>query len=1345
MSAAALAVGQKIELNDGRTATVRFVGSTHFQTGDWVGIELEDATGKNDGSVKGERYFDCEQGYGMFLRPSGVRQVLEPAKPKTTARPRPSSVVNGVKKQDAAVHRRTSTLGAGTGSPTPGGSKSLAALRSPTKSPTKQLGSNGGSSAGTSRTGTPPAAGARRVGGAAAPPTRSRQSIAPASTSSASAAGRRTSTVPHAPATGAARSSRASILPPASTRAPASRTAPGRAPASRTAPPARAGPESRPSASGKEAEEDDSAQPDVLSPRESNISSAVSQSEAEDAQDGEEDTAPQANFAPPPPPPIPPDPAPRPTTSRRTSSPPASLHSQRTVRSTAQSTRQIEELEAKVRLLERKRAEDRDVKRGLEQAQQERDKYQGIIEKLQKKYQPQQQEIADLKKALGEAESRFQSVEEMQAEHDSIMEMATLDKEMAEETAEQLKLQLEEIRANHEELQLEVELLRDENTEFSKEMSPEERTSAGWLQMEKENERLRNALLRLRDLTQDRELELKEELEGLKGQAKEFETITGQYDETKEKLLTSEATADDLRQQLEAALGAEEMIEELTERNMGQQESINELRATIEDLENLRELNDELEVNHVEAEKQMQEEIDFKDSLLLDRERTAKQQQEALDDADYTINRFRELVGQLQSDLQDMQASKQISDTEAADLSSKSRAMLDLNMKLQSSAAKTQVKTIDLELRKLDAQEASEHLAIVQLFLPEAFHAERDSVLALLRFKRIGFKASLVHSFVKERIASASARGFDDNVFPACNVLDKLTWVSGMADRFVNSICSCSVEEFANYEGALYELEPVERALNGYIDGLRRDELKERDMSQELQRSIAVMSHLASLHVKDDLASHADDLLMRSLYLQSQLESTASALGLTRTLVETKLPKPADDENDEDEDGPSDTSIILNRAEALISHARSAKVMAGKTHRALSDLQARSLTLEATCTDTFVSVETIANQITDFSRHAGDALQTLFGEEGRSEPFTSHEVSSALSRAATSAFSLSNSEAGPFTALAGKLRDLSDVLADLASLPTDLDNTVEFERAPAPWVARAEQLKTTKLTAQDTEAELSRARETLRERDVVVKEKETELEEQSVRIEMLEARMKDASKRSARIAELEKTLHDAKDGEKRAKAELATAKKEAQSAVERARDEMARVAEQRGVKADETLDANAMGTGAQLTLKRQEHQITSLQGAVRYLQSESHRLRNPPPNNTHEATTLSWLHEPLLPPRPTEPASREAKQVLNRLLALGSKEHPQLVDLTSLPENKLAWRPVRESSRWKVQRAREEWEGWRGWRREVVREAVVGARPRVVRKGEVGLGEPKIVHDDEGVDGLSSPASSVSS
>jgi dynactin 1 len=85
MTSSSYSVGQRIELNDGRVATIRFVGPTSFQTGEWIGVEFGEATGKNDGSVKGERYFQCEPGYGMFLKAAGIRQVLEDVRPKTKA------------------------------------------------------------------------------------------------------------------------------------------------------------------------------------------------------------------------------------------------------------------------------------------------------------------------------------------------------------------------------------------------------------------------------------------------------------------------------------------------------------------------------------------------------------------------------------------------------------------------------------------------------------------------------------------------------------------------------------------------------------------------------------------------------------------------------------------------------------------------------------------------------------------------------------------------------------------------------------------------------------------------------------------------------------------------------------------------------------------------------------------------------------------------------------------------------------------------------------------------------------------------------------------------------------
>lgn len=506
--------------------------------------------------------------------------------------------------------------------------------------------------------------------------------------------------------------------------------------------------------------------------------------------------------------------------------------------SSTAASREIEDLKTKLRMMEKKRMEDREKLKALEKIQGDRDKFEGIIQKLQAKYQPQQQDIVDLRKQLKDAEAKAEDVEVLQAEHDSVLEMATLDREMAEETAEALKTELDALRQKHEEIELEVEILREENQELGKEMSPEEKTSQGWIQLERSNERLREALMRLRDVTQQQESESRQQIKELERDLQALGTVKEQFDDKKESLAQAEAAIDDLRQQLDATLGAEEMIEELTEKNLALNEQLDDLRLTIEDLESLKELNDELEINHIETEKQMQEEIDYKESVLVDQTRKSALQDETIEDLEYTIARFRELVTNMQSDLEDMRASQQITETEANDLTSRSRAMLDLNMRLQVSASKAQVKAIDLELRRMEAQESAEHLSIVQLFLPEGFNNIRNSVLALLLFKRIGFKASLMNGFIKERVQNQAPAGHEDSIFACCDVHDKVTWVSTICDRFVSFIQTCSIEAFCRLEGALYDLEPVERAFNGWINGLKRDELKVEQCASELQRYV---------------------------------------------------------------------------------------------------------------------------------------------------------------------------------------------------------------------------------------------------------------------------------------------------------------------------------------------------------------------------------------------------------------------------------------------------------------------------------------------------------------------------
>ncbi|KAE8450851.1 hypothetical protein EG329_005764 [Mollisiaceae sp. DMI_Dod_QoI] len=1274
-----LAVGQTVQLNDGRIAIVRYVGTTDFADGRWVGVELEDDSGKNDGSVKGVAYFDCEMNHGMFLRPQAATVIEQPraaAKPSNgTAKKaaRPSSVGGaGVGRRlssvpDPAAGKRMSMNAA---SPSPATrARPSSMLRSPTKSPTKQL-SAATSGASTPRTGTP---------------SNTRNPSITMSKPRPSVGGNRTSMGPPAKPgltttrpslTGGVGIANRSSVPP-------SRTTSGRmslAPGPRMKPGERVGSIGSQLSSGQvsEGEGQDTGDEDRgASPNKSDPSDTLSPKAVSPVLSRTSAAADRAHASP--------------SSSRST----GSSSAQRATGGSTAASREIEDLKTKLRLMDRKRMEDRDKLKALDKVQAERDKFEGIIQKLQTKYQPQQQEITDLRKQLKEVQTRFEAVENMQAEHDIVVEMATLDREMAEETAEVLKTELEALKQKVEELELEVEVLREENAELGTEMSPEEKTSQGWLQMERNNDRLREALIRLRDMSQQTESELRDEIKSLEEDVRDFGSVKEHYEAVKEKLALSEAAIEDLRQQLDNALGAEDMIEELTERNMSMNEQIEELKATIEDLEALKELNDELEINHVETEKEMQEDIDFKDSIITEQARRAAQQEEVMEDMEYTLSRFRELVTNLQTDLEDIRASHAVTETESEQLSSRSRAMMDLNMKLQVSAAKTQVKTIDLELRRLDAQEASEHLAIVQLFLPEAFHADRDSVLALLRFKRVGFKANLIHGFVKERVNGAPPVGHEDDLFAGCDVLDKLSWVSAMCDRFVNGISHCSTDEFARYEGALYELEPVERALNGWIDGLRRDELKEKQCAGELQRTIALMSHLAEVHIPPGLASYADEVHMRTLVMQSHLESAAAAMSAAKTMVQTIIPS----QGDEDELAQHFT----RKTEAVITNTRSAKVVIGKAVRALEDLKTRSLSLTPDTIQTFEQCETATEELAKFARHIGDDLYVLLHEEGRAEPFTYLEVQSTVHRTTSNLFA--SSESDLFSTYTNKLRTLTASLMDLAALASDLEMTQEFERASAPWVLRSQELKSSKTVPVDAEEEMRRLKDDNHERARLIAMKDQTLEEASVKIELLESRMRDATKKNERISELEKKIEDAKKREAELAESIESQNKEL-TALEADREKWKKVAE----------DAKALGVAAPGSKAGQERavataremeamktEITSLQAAVRFLREDNQRAR------FQEMANLDFL-APLVKPKSKEEQRKdlvlaEGHEVLNELLNLAATAN--VYDLTAMPRNKLAWRPAKTTPQYHVAKQRENYEAWNSWKDSVVKKARV--------------------------------------
>ncbi|KAA8644146.1 putative dynactin [Aspergillus tanneri] len=1287
-----LSTGHVVTLTDGRQATVRFVGTTHFAAGDWVGIELNEPTGKNDGAVQGERYFDCEPGYGMFVRLSAiaavVRQPVREAKPTAKgntnvpppSRGRAQSGVaagsTGIKKPGSVPATNSKRHSTSPASPTPA-SKVTAqrlSLKSPARSPTKQM----------SAASTPLSSHRPSLSGASRP-TVATPKLRPS-------VGAKSSMGPPPPLSAATRTSRPSIS--GSTNKTIRQSA-------QDAPSASIGLAKRtvlrPTAPNKTLEEPESGQ--------------SSNSEAFETDSQEPGNVPENEES-------------TPKASQPTSSSlragvgrqgPSSPSSQRQIQNSAVN-REIEELKTRLRVMEKKRTEDREKLKTLEKLQSERDKFEAIIQKLQAKYQPQQAEISDLRRKLKDSEAKLEEVERLQAEHESIMEMATLDREMAEETSDAFKHDCEVLRMKVEELQLEVEVLREENEELGQVMSPEEKSSQGWLQMEKTNERLREALLRLRDMTQQQEQELREQVKELEQDLEDYASIKSQYESTKEKLLVSENNVEDLKQQLETALGAEEMIEELADKNMRYQEEINELSAAIEDLEALKEINDELEYNHIETEKQLQEEIDYREGLFNEQCRKITQQDEVIDDLEYTLVRFRELVSTLQGDLEDMRASQQISEAEANDFTARSRAMMDLNLKLQASVTKTQTKTIDIELGHMEAEEATQHLSILKLYLPEYFEGERNSILALLRFKRVGFKSSLMINAIREKISEqASITTALEDSFSAYDVLEKLSWIASLCERFVNYITSCSADVFGSIQPTLFEMEPVERTLNFWIEYLKKDELKMKKCGIELQRSIALMSHLAENYLLSSLEVFADELCMRSTLTQSYIDHTAASISRLRTLLLSKISTP--------DGGDEEIGFLSNKMEGFVTHARGLKVAMGKLFPGHSK-----------------KTEEAAKELSELARHLGENIVLLLGDDSRTEPFTLEEASRSMSQISTlyAQPSESGSESNDtMSFIFNRLRSLGGCIEELESISSDLTITTEFEKHSSPWIARAAELKSNKTTSPDADDEIRRLKNEINEASTALGVKDKTIEEQIIKVETVEARMRDATKKASMVKELEAKIEEMRTKELELEGLVKQQRRELQDMETECDDIKARldkVKRASGAAGIATTDGVVVDAGVSLATMRENEalraEVESLQAAVRYLREENRRANILDPYSVQRSAEMySWLDVPLTqtvgsPREKIQQTAAESRDVFTHLLKLTKESNVCDLKFTMSQDstNRTGWRPSKTKLRYQVLQQQENFERWVEWRDDVVTEERERDRQTAARKERLAHG-----------------------
>ncbi|KAK5606714.1 CAP-GLY domain-containing linker protein 1 [Crenichthys baileyi] len=96
-------IGDRVWVNANKPGYVQFLGGTQFAPGQWAGIVLDEPIGKNDGSVAGVRYFQCEDGRGIFTRPSKLSRTALPEKEANGGQASPAQAASATSDAAAAV------------------------------------------------------------------------------------------------------------------------------------------------------------------------------------------------------------------------------------------------------------------------------------------------------------------------------------------------------------------------------------------------------------------------------------------------------------------------------------------------------------------------------------------------------------------------------------------------------------------------------------------------------------------------------------------------------------------------------------------------------------------------------------------------------------------------------------------------------------------------------------------------------------------------------------------------------------------------------------------------------------------------------------------------------------------------------------------------------------------------------------------------------------------------------------------------------------------------------------------------------------------------------------------
>uniref|UniRef100_A0A0A9YQ70 Dynactin subunit 1 n=1 Tax=Lygus hesperus TaxID=30085 RepID=A0A0A9YQ70_LYGHE len=480
----------------------------------------------------------------------------------------------------------------------------------------------------------------------------------------------------------------------------------------------------------------------------------------------------------------------------------------------------------------------------------------------------------ELEKVKREKQEALEAKEEM-ADIADTLEMATLDKEMAEEKAESLQKDLEQAQERIEELEMEIEILKSELSDKSEGITTQVEGEDGqpmtfkMKQILQQNDKLKDTLVRLRDLSAHEKHEKQKLLKEFEEKNAEFDQVIKANDKLKTRINEMEEQMEELHGYVDAALGAEEMAETLGQQKLTLEDKIKELEEAVMELEELQEVNDQLQEGFKEQEQDFRQELDMKNLQVWEAQRKTESVLESLADRELIIVKFRELVHKMQEENQELRSQLELSSKSSSLSSSLLPEMLDF--KKMFAETKAHARAIELELRHMEIQQAQRHVQYLISFMPDSFLSrggDCDAIMLVLLMPRLLAKCQVLISQLRDKFTAVAT--VDKTTATSAKQFSAMSrfcthihLLQGILHQFTHSLNTCKPATLLKAGASYPDMAQQEKALDGYIEMLKRERVDENLSTDSLEKIVNYFNtvHPTLLLSSGDCTVHQGQLL----------------------------------------------------------------------------------------------------------------------------------------------------------------------------------------------------------------------------------------------------------------------------------------------------------------------------------------------------------------------------------------------------------------------------------------------------------------------------------------------------